>query len=305
MSESKPLSVRLDPLGEEVTARSSLTLGFELPANAEKGFSFPLPIYSRVIHDGQLSNGLAEVLINACSENRIPWLDSNSARSGDHVGRIASIEIDTPVDVESIENAAAVQLQFYGIPFQKSTANRYSRWKPGMPIEVKAIEELAHKVDAIRACCGPGTPVGAAIIASEATIYEDIRFMVDSGFDWIEIVQAPFFDLLPQACLPFDDVNRCVAKGVKARNDAKRVCPLWLTTSSVLTTDWLRWYEQGIQAISVDPYLANQRPVHNVPRDTLAGIRVQTSNPQTAHLWIHDSLKGIVDQVADLVAFHG
>ncbi|XZE32344.1 hypothetical protein SH501x_003087 [Pirellulaceae bacterium SH501] len=303
MSESKPLSVRLDPLGEGAPERGSSSFAFELPAAGGNGFSFPLPIYSRVIHDGQLSAGLAEVLTSACSEHRIPWLDSNNPRSSDSAGRVAAIEIDTPVDIESLEYAAAVQLQFYGIPFQRNAANRYSRWKPAMPIEVRAIEDLAHKVDAIRTCCKPGTSVGAAIIASEATIYEDVRFMVDSGIDWIEIVQSPFYDLLPQACLTFDDVSRCVAKGVKARNDAKRVCPLWLTASSILTTDWLRWFEQGIQAISIDPYLANQRPVHNVPRDTLAGIRVQTANPQTAHLWIHDSVKEIADQMADLVLF--
>jgi hypothetical protein len=303
MPDSKPLSVRLDPLGEGATARGSSSFAFELPAEGGKGFAFPLPIYSRVIHDGLLSTGLAEVLANACSEHRILWLDSNNPRSIDSAGRVAAIEIDTPVDIESLEHAAAVQLQFYGIPFHKNSANRYSRWKPAMPIEVRAIEELAHKVDAIRACCKPGTPVGAAIIASEATIYEDVRFMVDSGIDWIEIVQSPFYDLLPDACLTFDDVNRCVVKGVKARNDAKRICPLWLTTSSTLTTDCLRWFEQGIQAISIDPYLAKQRPVHNAPRDTLAGIRVQTANPQAAHLWIHDSIKEIADQIADLVLF--
>lgn len=303
MSESKPLSVRLDPLGEGAAERNSSSFAFELPAAGGEGFAFPLPVYSRVIHDGQLSAGLAEVLTSACSEHRILWLDSNNSRSGDYVGRVVAIEIDTPVDIESIDNAAAVQLQFYGIPFQKNAANRYSRWKPAMPIEVRAIEDLAHKVDAIRTSCKPGIPIGAAIIASEATIYEDVRFMIDSGIDWIEIVQSPFYDLLPQACLTFDDVSRCVVKGVKARNDAKRVCPLWLTASSSLITDWLRWFEQGIQAISIDPYLANQRPVHNIPRDTLAGIRVQTTNPQAAHLWIHDSVKEIADRVADLVLF--
>jgi hypothetical protein len=303
MSESKPLSVRLDPLREGAPASSSGLHACQIAAHSKPGFSFPLPIYTRVIHDGQLSPALVDVLMQASEEHRIPWVDSSSANASTDVARIAAIEIDTPIDVASIERAAAIQLQFYGIPFHKGGANRYSRWRPAMPIEIHAIEDLAHKVDAIRGCCQPGVPIGAAIIASEGTIYEDVRFMIDSGMDWIEIIHAPYYDLLPDACLTFDDVSRCLVKGLKARNDSKRVCPLWLTSSSIQMTEWLRWFEQGIQAISIDAYLASQRPVHNVPRDTLAGIRVQTTNPHAAHLWIHDTVKELVDRVSDLVLF--
>lgn len=303
MSESKPLSVRLDPLGEGVPVLGSGLHACQVAAQGKPGIAFPLPIYTRVIHDGQLSQALVDVLMQACAEHRIPWVDSSSANTSKSAIRIAAIEIDTPIDVESIERAEAIQLQFYGIPFHHGAANRFSRWRPAMPIEIHAIEDLAHKVDAIRGCCKPGVPVGAAIILSEGTVYEDVRFMIDSGMDWIELIHAPHYDLLPDAYLTFDDISRCLAKGVKARNDSKRVCPLWLTSSSIHMTDWLRWLEQGIQAISIDAYLSSQRPVHNVPRDTLAGIRVQTTNPHAPHLWIHDSVRELVDRVSDLVLF--
>lgn len=307
MSESKPLSVRLDPLVEGASAVGNRAHPCQIAANGKPGFAAPLPIYTRVIHDGQLSAGLVDVLIQASEEHRIPWIDAHGTNAATNsptgVARIATIEIDTPIDFESIECAAAIQLQFYGIPFHQGAANRYSRWRPAMPIEIQAIEDLAHKVDAIRGCCKPGVPVGAAIIASEGTIYEDVRFMIDSGMDWIEILHAPCYDLLPEACFTFDDVSRCLTKGVKARNDSKRACPLWLTSSSAQMNDWLRWFDQGIQAISIDAYLASHRPVHNVPRDTLAGIRVQNTNPHAAHLWIHDTVRELVDRVSDLVVF--
>ena len=61
----------------------------------------------------------------------------------DGLQRIAVLQLDQPIEVESFQGAAAIELQLVGRPFQVTANSKRSRWTPGLPVEITDFEQLA------------------------------------------------------------------------------------------------------------------------------------------------------------------
>ncbi len=305
MFPPKPLTARLDPLVQpEESMRSGGSLArWRLPSKFGEGTSFKLPVYSRILHDRRVKDRLGDALVMTLSEFGIPWLDQFDLDSKRSAARIIALEIDAPIDVEHLQRGAGIQLQLYGLPHTSGESRKYTHWKPAMPIELDTIEQLGQKIDAIRGCVNKSVPIGAAIVANEQTIYEDVRYLIDCGVDWIEILRVAYYDLTPGSLLIFDNFETTIAKGLKARNDSRVPCPLWLTIDSQSPREWIDWMSRGIQGICIDPYLASRRPEKEIPRDTLAGIKVQPVSAPNDHNWVYDAMQEMRTQLLDLIEF--
>ncbi len=289
-----PLTARLDPLltQQEPTGHHSHRL-----------------LYCRSISSHLPEEGSEAALSTYCEELGIDWLDRTSRENSSEVKafkhRIAPLPIDKAIDCRDLQRGNSVQMQMFGIPNQNLPASRFASWRSSLPVEIHKIEQLGQKVAALRFATPSPVSVGAAIVANEQTVYEDVRYMIDSGFDSIEIVQAPQFNLKPENYLEFADAEQCVAKALKAKQDSRSPkCSLWLTTNCVQPIEFVRWLKQGIDAISVDAFLASKSPINQPARDTLAGIRVQSVHGPTDHSWMRRALQELQSYLIDAVRFY-
>lgn len=299
---SHPLTANLDPLNTSGSMNRNATSRWSV-ASADGGLlELELPVYSRILHDAALSDGVGESVAGYLSNFGVPWIDSNVPLSASLSTRIAPIHNSEPIDCERFANASAIQFQLYGQPFDSSPAHKLVRWKPSLPVELYALEQFAEKVDAVRQMTVGKLPIGAAIVAMDSTVYEDIRYLLDSGVDWIELIQSASYDLTATSHLVFADLQSTVSKAMKARTDAKQNCPIWLTGHFTSIQDWSHWLSVGVNACCMDGYMAARRPVNHVPRDTLAGIRVQTT-PSSQLEWLAEVMREMRTTMIDELTF--
>lgn len=310
--QPRPLTARQDPLNHSEVESQPRKCHWRLPARFGPELKLGLPIYSRLSHCNSMSRTcLDELLVraigNSCDEFEVPWVGSVAeVSSASHASwRVHSIGIDEPVDSVVLQSVAAIQLQLFGISNSGAHPSQHSAWTPSLPIELSSYEHLASKLDGIRGCLAEGKPIGAAVIPSADTIYEDVRFLIDAGFDWIEIVQSPHYALRAGACLDFAEIQIAATKALKAKQDSRTTCcPLWLTASTNAPADIVRFLDQGFEGVCIDSYLASRAPVQVAVRDMLAGIRVQSmGHGQTDYSWLKGALGDLGAYLQDVIAF--
>jgi len=298
----QPLTNRLDPLLRSEVAKAPSAWVVRLQSGTV--WQLELPIYSRILNDSHLSDGLAESLAATLHTLRIPWLNGTRHLIAANEQRMSPVGIDESITIESIQGVAAIQLQMFGVPFKKIPSNLFAHWQPAMPIELFDMEQLGKKVSAIREAIHQRIAVGAAVVALEDTIYDDVRYLIDSGVDWIEIISSAQYDLNPNAVLEFSDASVIVSKAVKARGDSRQSCALWLSANASKPKDWSRWLGEGINACCIDSFLTSRRPFNHTPRDTFAGIRIPSA-ASTTHDWIAEALRELKTALVDELGFRG
>jgi len=299
---SHPLTANLDPLNKSGSTNQTPTSRWSVAATGGGLLELELPVYSRILHDASLSDGVGESIAGYLNNFGVPWMDSKVPLAAALSKRMVPIHNSVSIDVERFANASAIQFQLYGLPFDSLPAHKFVRWKPSLPVELYALEQFADKVEAVRQMALSKLPIGAAIVANEATIYEDVRYLLDSGVDWIELIQSACFDFHATSYLVFAELQSTVSRAMKARTDAKQNCPIWLTGHFTSIKDWSHWLSLGVNACCMDGYLVTRRPVSHTPRDTLAGIRVQTT-PSSQFEWLAEVMRDMRTTMIDELTF--
>ena len=261
-----------------------------------------LPAYSRMLRHLELEDGLSDHLISSFANYGIPWIGSSQNVWGDQPMRIAPLCVDVPVDVSQLTTATAIQFQFFGKSQSNHLPTSYSYWKTGTSYEIATPEQMIKKVRAIREMAPNGAPVGAAIIAQSQTVYDDVRFLIDCGFDYVELITGSVTQLRPGNWIEFDaDVSACVNLAVKARRDSRGAAKLWLSAPIVHARDWLPFLRAGIDACCIDPFVASRRPTEPAATTSFAGIKVAT---QSKFEWIVSVLREFQNSFLDVHNFY-
>ena len=297
---SHPLTANLDPLNKSES--TNLNSRWSVSSTGGGMLELELPVYSRILHDAAISDGVGESVAGYLNNFGVPWMDSKIPLAASLSKRIVPIHNSESIDSERFANASAIQFQLYGLPFESPPAHKFVRWKPSLPVELYALEQFADKVEAVRQIGLYKRPIGAAIVANEATVYEDVRYLLDSGVDWIELIQSACFDFTATSHLVFAELQATVSRAIKARTDAKQNCPIWLTGHFTSIKDWSHWLSFGVNACCMDGYLVTRRPVSQTPRDTLAGIRVQTT-PSIQFEWLAEVMRDMRTTMIDELTF--
>jgi hypothetical protein len=297
---SHPLTANLDPLNKSESTNPNSR--WSVSSTGGGMLELELPVYSRILHDAALSDGVGESVAGYLNNFGVPWMDSKIPLAAALSKRIVPIHNSESIDSARFANASAIQFQLYGLPFESPPAHKFVRWKPSLPVELYALEQFADKVEAVRQIGLHKRPIGAAIVANEATVYEDVRYLLDSGVDWIELIQSACFDFTATSHLVFAELQATVSGAIKARTDAKQNCPIWLTGHFTSIKDWSHWLSFGVNACCMDGYLVTRRPVSQTPRDTLAGIRVQTT-PSIQFEWLAEVMRDMRTTMIDELTF--
>jgi hypothetical protein len=324
--EPKPRRLRPRPLYERLDA--DLTLASETfdgscvlkASSGESSLSWPCPIFLRQGVDNACSEQLAAILGRLRRELGVSTYRSHDDSSTpDSRSLSAGIEI-VPVYVNeyfqpaTFQHAEQIELQFFRGMSESSSRNsgNLSRltkqyWVPQMPCDISSVDQLSRRVEMLRQSSDQqGVLVGAAIAA--CSVYDDIRYVIDAGFDYVMLLTHITGGLLTSQSLELHPVDSAIASATRAIQDSGRKgFSLLITTPPTRPSQLVEWFSAGVRAIGVDATLQQARPSSTSHAGDGFGSFMGEYGRQSATglEWIYNATEEFIDELIAECRFVG
>lgn len=301
----EPLFGRIDPLIKGRTEIPSLACTIAC-ANTHSAWTLDPPFFTRLPAEAGLPLPAKRALISDIQNLQIAWLGDPTASLPTHRNRVASIQLDEPIDIASLDNAAAIELQLFGVPFHTYANSRLARWTPGLPIELSHFEQLAKKVNLLKSMTGGNCPVGAAM--SPGSVYDDVRYLIDSGFDYITVLCQVQYGMSPSQALELSSLEQSVEQAVKALRDSGATTKLMIAGNFLDGKSIFRCLQMGASAVSIDAYLAHSKPKEIAPpKETLGSVLTAFAPPTstTSFAWLAPAMTQLITELQDCALYAG
>ncbi len=311
----EPLVTRLDPMTQDKQQSTCNACVIEA-LGYDEAMTFQAPLFSRLLFDSTLAPGAREHFTTAMNQYGLGWLGPRSnesprtthmhSESGNDTSptRIAPLQLDEPIDVEAFERAAAVEFQLYGLPFRSLPSSRRAKWTPNLPIEMFEFEQLAKKVECVRMLTHGRCVLGAAI--SPGSVYEDVRYLADSGFDYLCLLIDVQCDFSPTGCRQLATMQNAVELALNAIHDAGSNMKILLSANLRSADEMFRYLQMGVSAVSIDGYLANEKPIETAqPKDSYSSILSYSMPAVSEFAWIEPTVSSLVMQLEDCAIYAG
>ena len=301
------LLARINPLQKSSAKPTSATCIIGCTGSSSTLTLAP-PFFTRLFADADLSTKQKLSFATEFRSLGVAWL-GDSSNVGDaslDPNRIAAVHCDQPIVAETLETAAAIELQMVGVPFQTFANSRRARWTPGLPIELSDFEQLGKKIDLLRNLTGNRCPIGAAI--SPGAVYDDIRFMVDSGFDYISLLCQVQFGLSSSSCLSLAPMESTVEQAVKAVQDSGTKTKLLVSAQLLDGPQMFRCLQMGASAVSIDAFVSHSKPQEIAPHRESIGSVLSTFVPASSNAslaWLQPAIKRLIEELTDCAIYAG
>ena len=307
------LLARIDPL-----IRSESGIACSIPtSNKRDGLFLDPPLFTRLTADAGLSQMAKRHLLSELNSLGIAWLGDalvpvernvkeTPPVSLDGLQRIAALQLDEPIDVDSFQGAAAIELQMVGRPFQVLANSRRSRWTPALPVEITDFEQVAKRVEVLRVLCEGKCPIGAAV--APGAVYEDLRFLIDSGFDFLTLLVDIQFGMAAGSSLQLASFESTLEHSAKAVHDSGTNTQLLVSASLLDGVSMFRCLQLGASAVSIDAFLANTKPQEVAPvKDTFGSVLSSYVPPVSVSpmVWIGPAMTRLVEELRDCAVYSG
>lgn len=310
----EPLLARIDPLLRASASEPTNACTIQA-CNGLAGFTLAQPLFTRLTADAGLSQNSQRLLLSELRSFGIAWL-GNMVQSNDRkpqersecelseLHRISPLQIDDPIEVESFQNAAAIELQMVGLPFQKVANSRRARWTPNLPIDISQFEQLGKRVEVMRVVSGGKCPIGAAVCPG--AVYDDLRFLIDSGFDFITLLLDVQYEMSQSCSLRLAPLEPTLEQSIKAVRDSGAKTKILVSANLSDGLQMFRCLQMGATAISIDAFIANSNPTDAVPVKDTFGSVLGAYAPVTASLaWIKPAMTQLVEDLRDCAIYAG
>ncbi|MEI7458129.1 MAG: hypothetical protein WCK15_01905 [Pirellula sp.] len=311
----EPLVTRLDPMTRD--KQESTDPKCVIPAiGNDFAMTFQSPLFTRLLFDSTLTPVARTQFTTAMNPFGLGWIGprSNESTPTTHVHsdsehdtspkRIAPLQFDEPIDVEAFEGAAAVEFQLYGLPFRSLPSSRRAKWTPSLPIEIFEFEQLAKKVECVRILTRGRCVVGAAI--SPGSMYEDVRYMADSGFDYLCLLVDVQCDLSPTGSRQLATIQNNVELALDAINNAGSKMKILLSANLRNADEMFRYLQMGVAAVSIDGYLASEKPIETAQaKDSYSSILSYSPPAGSAFAWVGQAVSSLVMELSDCAIYAG
>lgn len=190
-------------------------------------------------------------------------LRSGADRALDDGLSIQPLFVDEPIRFEPLMHAEQIELQFIPSAMQSAhgaVASSYSpeRWAPTLPSDLTDIEKMSKRIDLIRSSSDQSTVVvGGAIPAGR--IYEDVRFLVDCGVDYVCVLSHVVAGVTPPKTWTFQPIDYVIEQALGAiEKSGARGVTLLVCSPIENVQDALRLLASGVDAFSIDSWLIAQ-----------------------------------------------
>ena len=312
---SEPLLSRIDPLLRGLNDGTGIACQL-FAKSTSNGFTLDPPFFTRLTADAGLSVQAKRQLLNELAPFGVAWvgdslgtLDSKKEDSNEEpfqrLSRIASLQLDENFDVVSLDHASAIELQLCGVPFQPIANSRRARWTPGLPVEIADLEQLEKRVSVLRVLSGGKRPIGALV--SPAAVYEDVRFLVDSGFDFLTLLVDVQYGMLSKKSLHLASLETTIEQSVKAVEDSGAKTKILISANMVEVLQMFRCLQMGASAISIDAFLAQSKPIEAATAKESFGsvLNTYTATISSPMAWAKSALTQLTEDLNDCAVYAG
>lgn len=195
-------------------------------------------------------------------------LSSGADRSMDDGLWIQPVFVDEPIDLQPLMHAEQIELQFMPrhqgstrdpLPTGRATCYRADRWIPTLPSDLSQVDRMARRIELLRhASDQPKVILGGAIAAG--SVYEDVRFLIDSGLDYVNVLSEVAAGLSPAKSWSFQPLDYVIETARRAIDDSG-VASIGLLVSGPIRSldDGVRMLSLGVDAFSIDSWLIQQQ----------------------------------------------
>jgi hypothetical protein len=303
--KSEPLLSRIDPLGIDQPVTNSVPFVnqlftrvlCDLPLSLQQLLSLRSELSKSAIRTLQRQKGF-EIASNSLEPSQLQVLNASIER------KTIAIFPDEPIDAQSVATASAIELQLFGMPFRKLSNARLASWTPCMPIEIGSVEHMTKKIDALRTMSCGRCEIGAAI--ASASVYDDVRFLVDCGVDYICLLADAYYDFQPHSRHSLGQVELAIELAAKGLRDAGSGAKLHVSANVSDASSIFRCFQAGVDAVSVDAYLVSKRPLEvPVPKDRYSSVLSLATPVVAAYAWADAALVALIQELQDLKLFCG
>ena len=312
---SEPLLSRIDPLLRGLASGSGIACQL-FAKNTSHGITLDPPFFTRLTVDAGLSVQAKRQLLNELAPFKVAWVgdsignvDRKQTDSTDEpfqlLPRIASLQLDEHFDVVSLDQAAAIELQLCGVPFQTIANSRRARWTPGLPVEIADFEQLEKRVGVLRVLSGGRCPIGALV--SPAAVYEDVRFLIDSGFDFLTLLVDVQFGMVSKKSLRLASLETTIEQSVKAVEDSGAKTKILVSANMVDGLQMFRCLQMGVSAVSIDAFLAHSKPMEAaIAKETFGSVlNAYTATVSSPMAWAKSALSRLKEDLNDCAVYAG
>ena len=229
---------------------------------------WPVPVFTRLGIDTPASDSLRLVLDRLRKRCGISVvgnsLQQSLERSLDDGLSIAPIMVDEPCSLRTLMHAEQMELQFFrsrsGGGGGASEYYLADEWIPKMPSDLMQVEHLAKRVELYRSISDQPTVVVGACIAA-GSIYHDVRYLIDSGLDYVCLLTDAVGGLMPARRWRFESIPWGIEEAKRAIADSGvEGFSLFLSGAIDQMEQPLDWIFDGVQAFSIDSVLASRSP---------------------------------------------
>lgn len=242
--------------------------------------------------------------VGRSAENSPKWERLSNDSIVDSPQRIASIDLDEPIDAAALAGASAIELQLYGVPFRSHSSSRRAKWTPSLPIEIFHFEQLSKKISALRMMSLGQAAIGAAVCPG--AVYEDVRFLADSGCDYVCLLVDIQYELTRVGTRQLAPIEPCLELAFKAVKDAGSKIKILLAAELLTPDEMFRHLRSGVAAVCMDGYLARCKPEEpNQPKETFGSILNYAAPAVSAFAWLKPSISNLVQELDDWDEYAG
>ena len=199
-------------------------------------------------------------------------LSSGADRSMDDGLWIQPVFVDEPIDLQPLMHAEQIELQFIpchsksnrdplptGRATSRATSYRADRWIPTLPSDLSDVDRMAKRIELLRHTSDqPKVILGGAIAAG--SVYDDVRFLIDSGLDYVNVLSEVAASLSPAKLWSFQPLDYVIETARRAIDDSG-VTGMGLLVSGPIRSldDGIRMLSLGVDAFSIDSWLIQQQ----------------------------------------------
>ncbi|MFM9062793.1 MAG: hypothetical protein ACKOOI_07140 [Pirellula sp.] len=272
LNRARSLAERMDQQPELWVQRE---LGCKLHCRATgQKLHWPVPIFTRLaidlsdptpllatIESLKKKSGISIVQPDLNSSQGMPdRMGSGADRSMDDGLSIQPIFIDEPIRFERLMHAEQIELQFVSAG-SKSNRGAHSsgylaqRWMPTLPSDLTDVDKFGKRIDLLRSASDQATVIVGGSIAAGA-VYDDVRFLIDSGVDYVNVLGQVVAGLKPAKTYCLQPID-WVIEQARAAIDKSGVSDISLFVSSDIDSveDGLRLLSCGVDAFCMDSWL--------------------------------------------------
>lgn len=185
---------------------------------------------------------------------------------------IQPVFVDEPIDLQPLMHAEQIELQFIpchsksnrdplptGRATSRATSFRADRWIPTLPSDLSDVDRMAKRIELLRHTSDqPKVILGGAIAAG--SVYDDVRFLIDSGLDYVNVLSEVAASLSPAKLWSFQPLDYVIETARRAIDDSG-VTGMGLLVSGPIRSldDGIRMLSLGVDAFSIDSWLIQQQ----------------------------------------------